>query len=256
MLSKTLTENTGAVGTAPASIPTDKGGADTLRKKVHQEFKDRGAALGAQLTEEQIALEGSKSGDVAFVCAVGNPKQKQDRVSKGQSVPCYKPVGYKFKALADIKVPVLPLKDGCKTLIDVDVQAETEVAVKKGQTFVCNLREYGALISRPEYGGTFDGEGKRVYLGVTFSGERLDPYPILKAAEGSVKETMDLIADVTKNADGTDKYTIKPEYEEKFAVLLKPRKIERNSAGGAKASEAGQSAKNVARALSDWYSNH
>lgn len=246
-------KGTAPVATAPTATPKN---ADTARKQLHQQFKAEGEALGAQMTEDQKALEGSKSASIAFICALGNPKQKQDRVSGKQSIPCYKPVGYKFMALEDVKVPVFPIKDGYQTLIDVDVAAASEVTVKKGQTFVCNLREFGELISKTQFGGSFEGNGKRVYLGVTFSGSRLEPYPILRTAEGSVKESMELIADVTENADGTKNYTIKDEYAEKFAVLLKGRKASRSGAGTAKTAEAGESARNIARALQSYYAKH
>lgn len=242
-------------GATAVTAPVTAKGSNSTRKVFHQKFREEGAAIGANLTEEQKAAEGSKSGAVAYICALGNPKQKQDRVSGGQSVPCYKPVGYKFIALEDMTVPVLPLKDG-GTLIDVDVAQRSEIKVKKGQEFVCNLREFGELISKPQYGGAFEGNGKRVYLGVTFSGNRTDPYPILRTSEGSVKETMELVANVNKNADGTDAYAVKEEYAEKFGVLFRGRKASRSGAGSAKASAAGASAKDLARALQAYYAKH
>lgn len=234
--------------------------ADTIRKDGHAQFKARGEALGAQMSEEEKAKEGTKRGAIAFVCALGNPKQKQDRVTGGKSVPCYKPVGYKFEALEDIVVPVIPLKDNYTSLIDVAVENASTITVKAGDTFVCNLREYGALISQTEYNGIFNGKGREVFLGVTFAGNRTEPYPILKASEGSVKENMELIADVeeVKGADGapTKKYTVKDEYAEKFGMLFKARSATRTGSGSARASEAGVAASNLARALQDYYTKH
>lgn len=249
-------------GNAPAESKTviqSSPKADSGRTDKHAKFKAHGESIGAAMTAEEKAKEGSMRSAVAFVCALGNPKQKQDRVEKGKSVPCYKPVGYKFKALQDIMVPVIPLKENYQTLIDVAIENATEVPVKAGETFVCNLREYGALISKTEYNGIFNGEDKEVFLGVTFSGSREEPYPILKSSVGSVKETMELVATVEeiKGADGavTKKYTVKPEYEEKFGVLFKARSTSRVG-GSAKASEAGVAASNLARALQDYYTKH
>ena len=251
----------------PASIPAESSKvvangakADTPRKAGHQDFKARGESIGAKMSEEEKAREGVKRGAIAFVCALGNPKQRQDRVAAGKNVVCWKPVGYKFKALEDITVPVIPLKENYQTLIDVAIENATEVPVKAGEEFVCNLREYGALISRTEYNGIFNGEGKEVYLGVTFSGSRQDPYPILKAKDGSIKANMELVADEEDitGADGSTikKYTVKPEYAEKFGVLFKARSASRTGRGTAKTSEQGVAASCIARALADYYAKH
>lgn len=262
-LSKTVEGNVKPVVTPAESTKVVAGGskADTQRKMGHQDFKARGESIGAKMSEEEKAREGVKRGAIAFVCALGNPKQRQDRVvEKGKSVECWKPVGYKFKALEDITVPVIPLKENYQSLIDVAIENATEVPVKAGEEFVCNLREYGALISRTEYNGIFNGEGKEVYLGVTFSGNRTDPYPILKAKEGSIKSNMELVAseEVVQGADGTTtkKYTVKPEYAEKFGVLFKTRSASRTGRGTAKTSEQGVAASCIARALADYYAKH
>ena len=259
-----LSSVTGKGATAPvggaAPISKNTANADTVRKEGHAEFKARGEALGAQMSAEEKAQEGTKRGAIAFVCALGNPKQKQDRMSGGKAVPCFKPVGYKFKALEDVQVPVIPLKENYTSLIDVAVENATTVTVKAGQMFSCNLREYGALISQTEYNGIFNGEGREVFLGVTFSGSRQEPYPILKASEGSVKENMELIADVeeVKGADGAavKKYTVKDEYAEKFGMLFKARSATRTGSGSSRASEAGIAASNIASALQDYYTKH
>ena len=258
-----LSNVTGKGAQAPAeSVAVVNSGAkaDTNRRNDHAEFKARGEALGAQMSAEEKSKEGTKRGAIAFVCALGNPKQKQDRVTGGKSVPCFKPVGYKFKALEDIVVPVIPLKENYTSLIDVAVENATTRTVKAGETFDCNLREYGALISQTEYNGIFNGEGREVFLGVTFAGNRTEPYPILKASEGSIKENMELIADEEKikGADGAEvkKYTVKEEYAEKFGMLFKVRSAARTGSGSARASEAGVAASNIARALQDYYTKH
>ena len=250
------------VDSKPKAVVSGGAQSDTKRRNSHAEFKTLGESLGAKMSAEEKAKEGTKRGAVAFVCALGNPKMKQDRVSKGQIIPCFKPVGYKFKALENIVIPVIPLKDNCASLIDVAVENATTRPVKAGEEFVLNLREYGALISQTEYNGSFSGEGREVFLGVTFSGERTEPYPILKSAAGagSIKENMELIAneEIVKGADGADvkKYTVKPEYAEKFGMLFKTHSAKRTGLGSAKSSEAGVAASNIARALQDYYNKH
>lgn len=255
------------ITTAPAESTKVIGSVNgnSPRRQGHDEFKSLGESIGANMTAEEKALEGTKRGAVAFVCALGDPRKRQDRAvgredGKQKSVPCWKPVGYKFKALEDIMVPQIPLKENNTSLIDVAVENATEVPVKAGEEFILNLREYGTLISKTEYNGVFNGEGKTVYLGVTFSGNRSEPYPIMRAEGGSVKTNMELIADEEKvhTADGREvsKYTVKPEYADKFGVLFKTRSISRSARSGEKSNEKALAASNIARALQDYYSKN
>ena len=55
--------------------------------------------LRAQMSEDEKALEGSKSDKVAFVCALGDPNRKQARVENKTTIPSYVVVGYKVKVL-------------------------------------------------------------------------------------------------------------------------------------------------------------
>ena len=118
-----------------------------------------------------------------FVNALGNPARKQDRVEGGKSIQCYEVVGYTFKALEDVEVPVLPLQssDPFNTTV-----AEPK-HVKAGETFTCNIMEMASLISRPEYAGKFSGEGDIITLSAKANKTRPTPLPILKRAVGSIK---------------------------------------------------------------------
>lgn len=241
-----------AVATAQATKAQD-----SERVKAHEEFKNKGESIGQMLTEEQRLLEGTKRASIQFIRALGNPKQKQDRVSKGAAVGSYKPIGYLLKALEDITIKKFPLKANCVNLIDVNLDAVSTKTIKAGEEFEVNIRELGDLISKTEFNGFFTGGGKEVYLGVTFSGERTEPLPILKAKEGSIKENMELVATETVGADGKKTYTVLPQYEETFGVLFTARKATRTSKGnGGRTSEQGQSAANIARALQDYYATH
>lgn len=217
-------------------------------------FKAKGATLRSQMSEDQKALEGSKSDKVAFVCALGDPNRKQARVEGKVSKDSYTVVGYKFKALEDMTVPFAPLRADWKTPLDVEVP--TEKQVKAGEVFHLNLVETARLISRIEYAGKFTGEGTTVALSVKSSKDRPEPLPILgKAGAGSIKENMELIA-VMQGADGNgNKGTpvIKEEYAETFGNLYTKKKISKKSAGATK--KAGEAQADIAAAFRDYYAN-
>lgn len=205
-------------------------------------FKASGAANRAQMTEDQKAVEGSKQDKIAFVAALGDPNRKQARVAGSVSLPSNVVVGYKFKALEDVDVPVENLKPNFKNLIDVEFSAETR-HVKAGEEFHLNLVETADFISRLEYAGRFTGEGITVGISAKSSKDRPgEPLPILgKIGGGSIKEGMQFVADmvgVTEDSKGTPK--IKPEYEDSFGVLYTKRSLSKKTAGAPKKSGEGQ----------------
>lgn len=231
---------------APAANKTAAAGDKT------EAFKAHGAAIRAQMTKDQQAVEGSKSDKVAFVCALGDPARKQARVENKASIPSYVVVGYKFKALEDMTVPYAPLKQGWKTILDVEEATEKQVAA--GQEFHLNIVETAMLISRVEYAGRFSGEGTQVALSVKTSNDREEPLPILtKVGAGSIKENMELIADMI-GGDGADKRgtpQVKPEYADTFGALYNRRTLTKKSAGASK--KAGESQANIAAAFRAYY---
>lgn len=216
------------------------------------QFKATGAAARKLLTEDQKAIEGSKSDKVAFVCALGDPNKSQTRVEGGKPVDSYTVVGYKFKVLEDTTVPVAPLKEGFKHLADVG--EFSEMPVKAGTIVALNLVETGAFISRLEYAGKFSGEGEEVGITAKCSASREVPLPVLRrlSSSGSIKDNMELIADMV-GASGDNKGTpkIKDEYAEKFAVLYAKRSAGKKSAGVGK--KPGESTEDVAAAFRAFY---
>ena len=205
-------------------------------------FKNEGSRIRETMTEDQKAVEGSKSDKVVFLCALGDPNRKQNRVQGKQMHDSYTVVGYKFRVLEDCMVPKAPLKPDWKTY--VDVENITEEPVKAGTEIALNIVETGAFISKIEYAGKFTGEGVEVGLTVKHSKDRPEPLPVLKklSETGSIKENMELIADMV-GADGNNKGTpkIKDEYAEKFAVLYRKKKAGGKGVGaGKKASESNQ----------------
>lgn len=188
---------------------------------LYDNFRAEGHAIRDAKSEEEKALEGSKSDKVAFIGCLGDPAVGQFRKATGENIPSIKVVGYKFKALEDMQVPVAKLKVGFKNFLDTE--EVTFRQVKEGEEFDLNALETGYLAGQNEYAGTFSGEGKVVVLSVKFSKDRPEPLPILKTKDkGSVKENMYEIADNV--GDETKKiWKVKDEYAEKFDVLYMKR---------------------------------
>lgn len=235
---------------APAAPAASASKAKDSDSKV-EAFRQHGAAIRAQMTDDQKAMEGSKSDKVAFVCALGDPNHRQDRVSNQQTVRSYYVVGYTFKALEDMTIPFAPYKQGMKSFMDVE--APTEKQVKAGEEFSLNLAETGMLISRVEYAGRFTGEGTGVYLTAKGAADRPTPNPILnKTGTGSIKENMVFVADMVGAGDGkkgTPK--IKPEYEANFGGLYTRRSIGGKSTA---AKKEGANQADLAAAFRSFYS--
>lgn len=226
--------NAGVAPTAKATAPTAKP-ADTVKKggnKKSEAFKAIGAAARAQYTEDQKALEGSKQDKVAFVACLGDPARSQSRKTKGEYTGSFRVVGYRFKALEDMDVPKAPFAENCKDLLDV-VQPPTMVKVKAGEEVNLNIVESAMFICRPEFAGTFSGEGKTVFVNAVCSANRKDPYPALKTTEGSIKENMIMVAEMEGQVDGKGGTAkVKPGFED-FAPLFKKTKTRRTGASGA-----------------------
>lgn len=234
----------------PAPAPTPAGKVGVSKTEA---FKNKGAAIRAQMSDDQKAAEGSKSDKVAFVCALGDPSRKQARVENKTSVPSYVVVGYKFRALEAMSVPKAPLKQGMRSILDVEEATERQVAA--GEEFHMNIVETAMLISKVEYAGRFTGEGTQVALSVKTSNDREEPLPILtKVGAGSIKENMELIADMV-GGDGTEKNRgtaqVKEEYAETFGALYTRRSLQKKSAGAAK--KAGEGQADIAAAFRAYY---
>lgn len=237
---------------APAAAPktTKKNGSDPR----HEQLVAQGSAIREKMSEEEKQVEGSKSDKVVFVGALGDPNKPQARKQDNQDIPSYTVVGYAFKALEDITVPVANLKSGFKSFMDVEPMSEKQV--KAGETFYLNVFETGTLISKPVYAGTFNGEGNEVFLTVKYAQNREEPLPVLKkVGKGSVKENMILIADMIGAVDGkkgTPK--IKDEFAEKFSVIYEKRVAgKKGSSAGNK--KAGESTKDIAAAFNAYISS-
>lgn len=216
-----------------------KANASQKRSEV---FKNQGVAARAALTDDQKAAEGSKSATITFKGCLGNPARPQSRVQKGESVPSLTVVGYEFVSSEPITIDVLPIKEGFKSLSDVDYENASTKQVAAGEVFALNAMETAALISRSEYAGKFSGDGKDVTLSAKFANDRPDPLPILKTSEGSIKDVMNPVADMVEG-----KPVVKEQYAEKFAVLFARKKATKT--GATKVAQAGEAEKNIAAAF-------
>lgn len=224
------------------------------RGKKRDEYCEAGANIRVALSEAEKQLEGSKSDKVAFLYCLGNPAVSQKRVVAGnQSIDSFRVEGYAFKALEPLTYTRYNLKPEARIGVDVDRDTATEVQVGAGEVFYLNLFEAGALISRPEYAGSFSGEGQTVNFDVTFSEARKgEPLPILKKASGSgsIKEGMIEIATMVADPNNPNKKVakVKDEFADKFAVLF-TKKTSASRAGSAASRVAGENAKNLAAAF-------
>lgn len=239
-----------AQSTQAVATPAVANGAKSDSKA--SAFKADGASLRARMSDDQKAIEGSKSDKVAFVCALGDPNRKQARVENKTSVPSYVVVGYKFKVLEDMTVPFAPIAKDWKTPLDVEPAQER--AVKAGEIVALNIVETAMFISRLEFAGKFSGEGTAVCLSAKSAQDRPEVLPILnKVGNGSIKENMELIADmVGATADSKGTPHIKDEYAASFGELYKKKAISKK---GTKAKEAGEGQKDIAAAFRNYYAN-
>lgn len=215
------------------------------------ELQSKGRVERGNLTEDQRATEGSKSDKVVFINALSDPMRSQTSTVNGVTVNSNTVVGYKFKALEDMTIPLAPIK---KERSEYDeTEPETTRQVKAGEVFSLNIRETGLLISRHEYAGSFCGEGgKEVVLSASakkVNGGGVKYSVVLKLAQskGSIKEGMEHIADVV-GSDGTNKgtATVKPEFQLNFGNFYTKKSISR---GTATVKQAGEGHKDLAAAF-------
>ena len=235
--------------TAPKTAPTSSKGKDD---RV-QAFKAHGDAILSKMSDAEKSVLGSKSNTLTFVCCAGDPQRQQSRKSKGKDVPSHKVVGYVFISSEDITVPFAPLKQGAN--YPTDVEEFTERQVKAGEKFVVNNMEAGRLLSRAEYDGKASGEGGKV---VTLTAKANKDskgvlLPILRTADGSIKENMDLIATEQVGEDGKTKFVLKDFYKESFTNYYTKRMVTRSGAAAQKASQESCSA--LAAAFREMWGN-
>lgn len=214
------------------------------------EFRAMGQKSRANMSEDQKALEGSKSDKVVLIATLGNPAKGQPRKVGGTYVPSKQVCGYQIKVLEDTQIPVAPLKENCKDHLDVTFPA-TERTAKAGEIVNLNVVEMAMLISRVEYAGTFSGEGVTATLSATISASRKDPAPCLRTSGGSIKENMIMVADMVGQHDGKGGHAEVKEEFKAFAPLFRPRSASRSGSGNSR--KSGESTKATAAAFRALY---
>lgn len=240
--------------TAPATAPTApaKGvKAKTETQSLYEEFKEKGRAIRDAKSAEEKALEGSKSDKVVYVAALADPSSSQYRKANNENIASYKVVGYRFKALEDMEVPVSKLKVGFKN--ELDTEPITTRTIKAGEEFDLNRLETGYLMGRNEYAGKFTGDGTTVNLFVRYAKDRQEPLPTLKLNDkGSVKEKLIFVAE--NIGDETKKnWKVKDEFAGMFDVLYMKKSTGKPGSGSAK--KNAESAADIAAAFFNYVNN-
>jgi hypothetical protein len=262
LMAKNLAETENKENGAGAGTGTEGTGAGTTPTKAKRsgnpyfdEFKAKGASIRAMKTDAEKEAEGSKSGDIQFVIALGNPARVNKRTEKGAKHNSMECVGYRLKALADIKVPsVTMLADAKSNATSFDPESIKWEEVKAGTEFDVLLPELGLLISQPEYAGTFSGGGDIVQLHVTVSASRgYVPLSVLKRPGAVLKDNM-LAVGEKKNIDGKDRWVAKEGFADKFGYLFKVVSGQRHTGGG-KGKAVGEAPKDLAAAFLAYYTN-
>ncbi len=238
-----------------ANITSGAAQGKTERANYTQQALNQGIEARKFLSEDEKKAEGAKSAEIAFIATIGGKKQK--RVEAKQAVDSYKPIGYRFKANADLMVPESPLVakgDAYQT------KAPTEWRpVKKGETFDLNLVETAILLSKSEFGGTASGDANLV-VSLCASIDQADGddiiKPYLRVAQGSIKAN--LITAATEQSGGVSvggkeavTYIVKPEFQKKFGLIFERKQV--GGVGGLSSKDTKDSAKNWAAYLRTAY---
>lgn len=231
------------------SLETAENQAATGGTSTVEAFKAEGAKLRETNAELYADGEGSMQDKVAFVATLVDPSKSQPRTSNGASVPGFKVIGYRFKLLDNMEIPKADLKEGCKTLVDTEpIQMEQKAA---GEEVDLNLVETAYLISQPQFAGKFTGEGVEVCLTAKKAKSRDELLPVLRKANGVIKDNYIEVASVVKDENGKKDVTLLPEFEKFKPIVIRTR-------GGKKAGTSkkkAESAANLAAAFFNLYNN-
>lgn len=256
------TEAVAEPATAGAVKSTKSGRPKDMQKVAAvKAFREAGETLAME--EDANGVEkGAGQADVAYVIALGNPTSWGTRTEgKTEKIPTMNIVGWKFRALKDIKVPVCK-REGIPKNDTMGYSSIEWVNAAAGSEFTLSPAELGEMISLEQYNGMFTGDPENVVeLHVTMpkvGKGRYAPSVSLKRVKTS-ENTKPLKADIVPVAtlnEGADKkstsikdYTVLPEYAEKFGYIFEP--VERTGRGssGSTARKPGENAAELAAAL-------
>lgn len=205
---------------ASAQVADDRKAKAAKAKKEVANLTATGAAKIAAMSDEQKASLGSKSDDIQFVAVLWDGVTQEAYHHLGNIIKDgYKVVGYRFKALADIDVPVSPIVSA-KQLTAPNKTGEVK-HIKAGETFDLDIAETTMLITRDEYAGKFSGGASEgadpVYISAKYNTSANTYNPQLRKDNkaGSIK--VGAIKTGHKTADG--KIEPLPEFAEKFGKV-------------------------------------
>ena len=193
--------------------------------------------------------------------ALGNPAKYGTRTEKGVSdIKTMDVVGYAFKAIEDVLVPVCQ-RVGINKSDVMGYSSIDWVEVKAGQEFNLSKAELGEMITQNIYNGMFTGDpDNKVELAITFSaaaGNTYAPQCILKKVIEEGKDSKPVKANIIPVAtkkEGTSGKSVRdfevlPEYKEKFGYIFEEVQSGGRSGSGSQKREVGQSAAELAAAF-------
>lgn len=211
-----------------------KGGkpVDMQKKAAVKEFREAGLAL-AKEEDANGVVKGQDSNKVAYVIALGNPARMGTRTEgKKENIAVMEIVGWKFKALAPIQVPVCK-REGIPKTDSMGYSSIEWVEVAEGQEFTLSPAELSEMIILEQYNGIFTGDEKnQVQMHITMPKVGKNKYaPNISLTKIRIDEnTKPLKADVipvatlnegaSKDSKSLKDYTVLPEYAEKFGYIF------------------------------------
>lgn len=231
--------------------------------------KEAGKALKDEEDKEGL-VKGEGRENIGFVTCLGNPQNMGTRTENGEEgIPVPEVVGFKLKALADIKVPVtervnIPKNNpmGYSSIEWVDVKAGTE--------FDVNTAELAELLKLPEYDGMFTGHAIEDQYGTPVEAEihmttsktggtyrvNVSLKRVKYADDRKYKPLKAMYVEIATPKEGASKdsksisdWQVKPEYAEKFGYLYEKAPA-RVGGGSTKAPrKPGENAAELAAAL-------
>lgn len=185
------------------STPGSKVFPRSIKGELIKKMRVQGSSIREGYSERELSIEGSKSGTIVFIKTL---KVYFLEKYRGEIVRREKRLGFQLKTLERISVP------------RIQGGAISHVTVEAGSIFDVTSEEAGALASRLEYGGVFNGEGgKEVSIKVVPIRETEEYTSSLRCRTSPIDEFSDNVTMTGK--DG--KLYVKPEYLERWGYLIK-----------------------------------